>query len=85
MGATKFKDYFGNATRQFKSTSRVVNLGKNDNELSLYEQLKKHGTDDEKKAIRRMEEKQSDAAALKNLRNETRIDFDKGPEIDPYK
>jgi len=84
MGSTKFKDYFGNATRQFKFESKGVKLEKSDNELSLYEQLEKYGTPEEKVAVRRMKEKK-EIDDSRNLRKNSTTGFDKGPGVDPYK
>jgi hypothetical protein len=81
MGATKFKDYFGNATRTFKFASKSSKEDRTDERnLSLYEQLKKYGTPEEKAAIRKLEESQRIKGSEKKTNS-----FDKGPEVDPYK
>jgi len=71
------KDYFGIALGQFKAQSR--NEKRESVSLSLFDQLKKFGTAQEKAAIRALEAKQADKKA-----RSSRMKFDSKPDINPY-
>jgi len=72
------KDYFGIAISGFKSQTRFNKENREPSSLSLFEQLKKNGTAQEKMAIRKMEI----AKAEKERKNPAK-QYD-SKELNPY-